>query len=74
MASASADTTIKIWDLESGVLIKELIGHLDILSTVAFSPDGETLASGGYDKTIKIWNLEQATLIIELKGHRDFAN
>ncbi|BBD59134.1 WD-repeat protein [Nostoc sp. HK-01] len=46
-----------------------LEGHDDSVTSVSFSPDGKTLASGSYDKTIKLWNLETGKEIRTLKGH-----
>ena len=48
-----------------------LVGHEDSVSSVSFSPDSKTLASGSADKTIKLWNLETGKEIRTLKEHED---
>jgi len=54
---------------EEFTLIRTLQGHSNALSSVAFSPDGQTLASGSEDKTIKLWNLYTGQLLHTLQGH-----
>ncbi len=49
---------VRLWNLKTGELIVKLSGHSDWVQSVAFSPDGLTLASGGDDQTIKIWRIE----------------
>ena len=61
MASGSDDKTIKFWNLETGAKINELNKHILPVYSLAFSPDGKTLASGSQDKAIKIWNLKSGT-------------
>jgi WD40 repeat protein len=46
---------LKIWDTASGTELATLVGHTDRIFSVAFSPDGKTLASGSWDGTIKLW-------------------
>ncbi len=55
LASASGDSTIKLWDISTGQHILTLQGHEDSVTSVAFSPDGDILASGSKDTTIKLW-------------------
>ncbi len=49
----------------------ELNGHSDAVYDVAFSPDGQLLASGSYDKTVKLWSVSDAKVIATLHGHQD---
>jgi WD40 repeat protein len=42
-------------------------GHSDSIDSVAFSPDGKTLASGSWDKTIKLWDVSTGTELRTLK-------
>lgn len=46
-------------------------GHEGIVSSVAFSPDGATIASGSKDHQIRLWNVANGALIGLLQGHRD---
>lgn len=68
LASASADHTIKVWDI-NGTLLKTLKGHRNVIWSVNFSPDGKLLASTGNDGTIKVWDVATGTLIKTLQGH-----
>ena len=46
-------------------------GHSYAVMSVAFSPDGNTIASGSRDKSIKLWNPQTGDLIRTLEGNRD---
>lgn len=48
-----------------------LKGHFDSVTSVAFSPDGKTLASGSRDKTIEVWDLKQGRRWYTLTGHEE---
>jgi WD40 repeat protein len=45
------------------------VGHSDNVHSVAFSPDGRTLASGSEDKTIKLWDVETGDELRTITGH-----
>lgn len=47
---------MKVWDTLTGKLIHTFEGHLAGISTVAWGPDNETIATGSDDKTIRLWN------------------
>jgi WD40 repeat protein/uncharacterized caspase-like protein len=72
LASASTDTTIKLWKRD-GKLLHTLRGHSDGVNSVSFSGDGKMLASAGTDATIKLWSRD-GKLLKTLSGHNDGVN
>jgi WD40 repeat protein len=57
IASWGHGNVIRLWDVASGRIRANLIGHSGQITAVAYSPDGKKIASGSQDKTIRIWNL-----------------
>ena len=57
----AADKTVKLWNTETGEIINTLEGHTEGISDIAWSPDGEFLASASDDKTIRLWSLEMVS-------------
>ncbi|MEH2435296.1 MAG: hypothetical protein V7K25_13755 [Nostoc sp.] len=72
IASASADTTIKLWHPD-GSLVKTLSGHEDVVNSVSFSPDSQIVASASQDKTVKLWSRD-GQLLATLLGHQGVVN
>jgi|GEM_PF-3417572 len=60
-ASSSRDGTVRLWDLKTFQLLRELTGHTADVMSVAFSPDGSMIATGSYDKTVRLWTTETGT-------------
>ena len=58
LATGSDDNTVKIWQKETGQLLKTLTGHDASVKYVAFSADGNLLVSIDSNDTIKNWNIE----------------
>jgi len=71
LASGSEDTTVRLWDTNSGDELSVLRGHTDNgwPTVLVFSEDGKMLASGGTDKTVQLWDTTTGELLTTLIGH-----
>ena len=62
---------ILICDAHTGEELKLLSGHASEVLSVAYSPDGLTLASGSEDNTVRLWNVQNGQHKLTLEGHED---
>jgi hypothetical protein len=67
--SASADKTLKVWDLTTGQAVRTLAGHKDWVTGVAVTADGRWAVSASKDETLKVWDLTTGQVVRTLAGH-----
>jgi WD40 repeat protein len=72
LASAPQGGTIRLWDLQTGKLRRQLDGgHRRFGWRLAFSPDGKVLASTGFGEGhICLWDADTGRLLTPAAGHR----
>ena len=72
VATASRDKTIKIWDANSGLEIRSLLGSEHTVNDLAFSADGKRIASSCADKTVSLWEVLTGERIWQSPESKDY--
>lgn len=68
LAIASHDT-VQLCEAKTGSALQTLKGHAGDVSSIAFSPDGQLLASGSNDRTIRLWDIETGAALQTMEEH-----
>ena len=61
----------KLWDVATGRLLRTFDEDSELVTSVAFSTDGQIALTGRTDNTIRVWDLASGLLLRTLKGHSD---
>ena len=74
VASGSKNGEIKLWELDTGKLIRTISAHKQSVKSIAISPDGKTLVSGSKSGKVKLWEIETGELIRTISAHNQPVN
>lgn len=59
--SGSADKTVSIWDMRTGLTVQTFYGHLNAINDTAFSIGGQYVASCDADGLVKVWDIRSVS-------------
>jgi WD40 repeat protein len=60
LATGHGDTIIRLWEVATGTLKGELMGHELAIDDLTFSRDGRTLLSASDDGSVRLWSVDHA--------------
>jgi mitogen-activated protein kinase organizer 1 len=74
LISASQDSTLRIWALETHKEISRFSGHIGSVNSFALSHDDSTVLSGGSDSSLFWWDSERSEAVNKIKCHEGPVN
>jgi WD40 repeat protein len=67
--TGAEDHVVRVWQRDTGRLVRRLDGHRSTVTAVGFSPDGTIIASASNDRTARLWDARSGQLLRTLQGH-----
>uniref|UniRef100_A0A1I8A262 WD_REPEATS_REGION domain-containing protein n=1 Tax=Steinernema glaseri TaxID=37863 RepID=A0A1I8A262_9BILA len=71
LASASNDSTIKVWSFDNEALENTFIGHRLAINDIAWFPDSRNLLSASSDGTLILWDIKECMRLHTFEGHEE---
>jgi WD40 repeat protein len=69
--TGSWDGTAKLWNADTGALVRTFTGHGGPVYSATFSPNGSQVLTGSLDCTAKLWNADTGMEIRSFTGDKD---
>ncbi|KAK3818742.1 MAG: WD40-repeat-containing domain protein [Benniella sp.] len=68
------ENAVMVWSIETGDRLKDLSGHLSQITSIAYSPQGDRIASASIDTTVKLWDVKEGVCLHTFTGHTSIVN
>jgi RNA polymerase sigma factor (sigma-70 family) len=72
--AVAAGKTVRLWDVATGKELAVCSGHALAVGSVAFSPDGKTLATASADRSVRLWDAATGKELHRFERHSDWVN
>lgn len=69
VGTSNVSSELVVWQLATGKEVRRFQGIRRLLTSIAFAPDGNSLAASDADGLIRLWNVADGALWRQLKGH-----
>ena len=69
VAAGARSGTARIWNVQTGAVISNLLGHEGKVNCVCFSPSGKNIATCSDDGTARLWRVTDGRELIVFRGH-----
>jgi WD40 repeat protein/serine/threonine protein kinase len=67
--TSSEDQTLRLWDVETGGLVRTFNGHTKGVFAVCLVGSRQAVLSGSEDQSVRLWDLESGESKLTLTGH-----
>ncbi len=71
-ATGVVGRSVRLWDVETGECLRQLVGHTERVWGLAWSSDGQRILSGARDNTARLWDALTGKCLRVLEGHTGF--
>lgn len=71
IVTGGQDSSVRLWDISTGLEIRRFVGHSAEIKSLAVSPDGRFILSSSRDGTARLWNTMTGDQVRSFEGHSD---
>ncbi|MDX2203614.1 MAG: hypothetical protein NW223_12755 [Hyphomicrobiaceae bacterium] len=72
LSGSEVDNVAKLWDVETGLLLRAFTGHSNVVSGVGFAQGGTRVVTGSHDTTAKVFDVSSGRLIHTLAHDKPY--